>query len=176
METIHLAQPLLIRFARLGDAAALHAACFPGQSYDSVVDYLRWCLEGPARPARLIAIRDGQLVAHIEVTPRQNGTWAEISHLVVAEPFRGEGIGHRVVGAAVRLARRLGCNEIRVQLLANEIKRMNKYRDWGFFLHGLPLAGYCWLALPVSLLPISGYLMPPILTYPAPEAVATQVM
>ena len=171
MNNIRLAQPLLIRFARLEDAHALHTSCFPEEGYDSVEDYLRWCLDSPERPARLIAVLDGYLVAHVELTSRQNGTWAEISHLVVSEPFRQQNLAPRVIGAAVRLARRWGCSEIRLQVPVEDQERMNNYQRWGFYVRGFPLAGYCWLALPVSFYPIPPTPRRSMIAYSAPKRV-----
>ncbi|MBA3530897.1 MAG: GNAT family N-acetyltransferase [Ardenticatenales bacterium] len=149
MDTLRLTQPLLIRHVRPDEAVALHTACFPDQSLDWVEDYLAWCLAAPGRPARLIAILGSRIVAHVEITPRQNGAWAELSSLVVAEQERRHGIGRRVVSGAVRLARRWGCQEIRLQVDVRKEALISMYRRWGFRLTGLPIAGRRWLLLPI---------------------------
>jgi GNAT superfamily N-acetyltransferase len=132
------------------DAKALHAACFPEQTFDWVADYLRWCLEAPERPARLVAWLNHEFVGHLELTRRQDGSWAELSSLIVKESQRGQGIGHRLVGAALRLANRWDCHEVRLQVLENEKKLINMYSNWGFRMRGRPLGGYCWLNFPIS--------------------------
>jgi GNAT superfamily N-acetyltransferase len=150
MKRLYLTQPLLVRFARMEDAKALHAACFPEQTFDWVADYLRWCLEAPERPARLVAWLNNKLVAHVELARRQDGSWAELSSLIVQESQRRQGIGHRLVAAAVRLANQWGCDEVRLQVLEHDEELIQMYSDWGFRLRGRPLGGYCWLTLAIS--------------------------
>ena len=164
MNNIRLAQPLLIRLARLEDVDALHAACFPDEGYDCVEDYLRWCLESPERPARLVALLDDYLVAHVELTPRQNAMWAEVSHLVMAKPFLQPQLEQRVVAGAARFAQRWGCSHIRLQLPVQAQQQIKKYESWGFDVHGFPLGGYCWLTLPVTRypLPYPNLFQPPV--------------
>lgn len=153
MRRARFVRPLLVRVARLEDAEALHDACFPDQAHDWVLDYLHWCLAAPGRPTRLVAWLGEELVAHVELTPRQGGAWAELSSLVVAEPWRRQGIGQRVVQAAVRLARRWGCAQVRLQVASRAKRLLALYRRWGFYQRGAPLAGYCWLALDLAPLP-----------------------
>ena len=150
MKRLYLTRPLLVRFARLEDAKTLHAVCFSEQTFDRVADYLRWCLEAPERPARLVAWLNNQLVGHLELARRQDGSWAELSGLIVKESERRQGIGRRIVGAAVRLASQWGCHEVRLQVLEHDEGLIKMYSDWGFTLRGRPLAGYCWLTRPIS--------------------------
>lgn len=150
MEHLYLTRPLLVRFARMEDAKILHAACFPKQTLDWVADYLRWCLEAPERPARLVAWFNNKLVGHLELARRQDGSWVELSSLIVRESHRRQGIGHRMVAAALRLARQWGCHEVRLQVLEHDEKLIKMYSDWGFRRRGRPLGGYSWLTLPIS--------------------------
>lgn len=150
MKRLYLTRPLLVRFARLEDAKALHAACFPEQTFDWVADYLRWCLEAPERPARLVAWLNHQLVGHLELARRQDGSWAELSSLIVKDSQRRKGIGRRMCGAAVRLASQWGCHEVRLQVLEHDQELIKMYSTWGFSMRGRPLGGYCWLTLPIS--------------------------
>jgi GNAT superfamily N-acetyltransferase len=150
MKRLYLTRPLLVRFARMEDAKALHAACFPEQTFDWVADYLRWCLDAPERPARLVAWLNHELVGHLELARRQDGSWAELSSLIVKESHRGKGIGHRMVRAAVRLVNQWDCHEVRLQVLENDQELINMYSNWGFRLRGRPLGGYCWLTHPIS--------------------------
>lgn len=144
----HITHPLLIRTARISDAAALRRACFPRQPLDQLLDYLEWCLAQENRPTRLVALDDMNLVGHVEVTLRQHTTcWAEVSSLVVASARRGEGIGRRLVGAAQRLARRWGCSELRLQVASREQGLIAMYQQWGFSSRGLPINGYLWMTL-----------------------------
>lgn len=148
----HLVRPLLIRTARITDGAALHRFCFPRQPLDQLLDYLEWCLAETHRPTRLVALDDVTLVGHVEVTLRHHTTqWAEVSSLVVASARRGEGIGRRLVGAAQRLARRWGCNQLRLQVAARDHGLIAMYQEWGFTSRGLPINGYLWMSLPLTI-------------------------
>jgi GNAT superfamily N-acetyltransferase len=148
---LQIARPLLIRAARLSDAAALRRACFPKQPFDQLLDYLEWCLAQENRPTRLVALDEVTLVGHVEVTLRHHSTdWAEVSSLVVASARRGEGIGRRLVGAAQRLARRWNCTELRLQVAAREHGLIAMYQQWGFTSRGLPINGFLWMTLPLT--------------------------
>src|SRR5687768_1315489 len=92
MNSTRLANPLLVRQARSDDVESLHAACFPEHAEDLVGDYLAWCLAAPERPLRLVGVVEEKLVAHVEVTLRAQGEWAEISSLVVTPEMQGLGI------------------------------------------------------------------------------------
>lgn len=136
--------------ARLDDAADLHAACFPDEPIEWVMDYLAWCLNGPDRPTRLVVLLRGHLVGQVEVMRRQDGRWVELSNFIVSEAIRRQGIGWRVAGAAVRLARRWGCKEVRLQVQVPNDDLMAMYRKWGFQPHGASLNGRQWFALAIS--------------------------
>lgn len=144
---LHPSRPLLVRHARLDDAPALHSACFPKQEFDLLRGYLAWCLEAGSHPTRLVALVGEELVAHVELMPRQGSQWAELSSLVVSHPWRRLGIGQRLLRAVVRLARRWGCRELRLQVETNQATLIEVYQAWGFVRRGLPLAGRCWLVL-----------------------------
>jgi GNAT superfamily N-acetyltransferase len=149
---LYITRPLLVRAARITDAAALHRFCFPKQPFDQLLDYLEWCLAESHRPTRLVALDDVTLVGHVEVTLRHHTSrWAEVSSLVVASARRGEGIGRRLVGAAQRLARRWGCSELRLQVAAREHGLIAMYQQWGFTSRGLPINGYMWMSLPLTI-------------------------
>ncbi len=150
MNRLRLTRPLLVRQARLDDAADLHSTCFPDQPLQWVADYLAWCLEAPDRPARLVALLRGHLVAQMELTRRQNGEWAEISNFIVSEALRRQGIGWRVAGAAVRTAQRWGCREVRLQVQLPNEELTEMYRHWGFHPLGTPLNGRQWFTLPIA--------------------------
>lgn len=145
--TLRPSHPLLVRHARLDDAPALHAACFPEQEFDLLSGYLAWCLEGATHPTRLVALVEGHIVAHAELMAREGGQWAELSSLVVNRAWRGGSIGQRVVRAVARLARRWGCQELRLQVETDQAALIELYQTWGFVRRGLPLAGRCWLVL-----------------------------
>lgn len=107
-----------LRPARLEDAAALHASCYPEADLEDVGFYLAWSLRQVARGrmVRLVAEVDGRVVgtAHLSLSGNNEG---EIGSVVVAESHRRQGLARRLIAAllAEARARKLAAVEIGVR-------------------------------------------------------------
>jgi GNAT superfamily N-acetyltransferase len=75
-------------------------------------------IEGQSNQALFVAEDDGQVVASVHVAANpylEHDASAEILGLVVADGYRGEGIGTALVSAAEAWAAALGCGSLRVR-------------------------------------------------------------
>jgi len=127
--------PYAIRPAALTDAPALQRHCFSAQSLEEVTDYLRWCLRqmGRGRIFRLVAEIGGEAVANAQLTLR--GPVAEIGSLVVAEAYRGRGIGTALIAALADIARQHGAQSLEIGVLARDERVLTLYTRLGFVPH-----------------------------------------
>jgi GNAT superfamily N-acetyltransferase len=84
----------------------------------------------------LVAAREGTPVGFINFTVRQTilhqGPSALIDELVVAEEYRGKGVGRQLVQAAIEKCRRLGCSEVEVSTEKTNLKAREFYKQCGF--------------------------------------------
>jgi GNAT superfamily N-acetyltransferase len=84
----------------------------------------------------LVAAREGTPVGFINFTIRQTilhqGPSALIDELVVAEEYRGKGVGRQLVQAAIEKCRRLGCSEVEVSTEKTNLKARKFYKQYGF--------------------------------------------
>ena len=84
----------------------------------------------------LVAAREGTPVGFINFTVRQTilhqGPSASIDELVVAEEYRGKGVGRQLVQAAIKKCRRLGCCEVEVSTEKTNLKARKFYKQCGF--------------------------------------------
>jgi GNAT superfamily N-acetyltransferase len=84
----------------------------------------------------LVAAREGTPVGFINFTVRQTilhqGPSALIDELVVAEEYRGKGVGRQLVQAAIEKCRRLGCSEVEVSTEKTNLKARKFYKQYGF--------------------------------------------
>jgi ribosomal protein S18 acetylase RimI-like enzyme len=89
----------------------------------------------------LVAAIGGTPVGFINLTIRQTALHrspsAMIDELVVAEEYRGEGIGNQLVLAAIDKCRRLGCCEVEVSTEKTNVKARKLYRKCGFNQRGI---------------------------------------
>ncbi|MBC7249461.1 MAG: GNAT family N-acetyltransferase [Anaerolineae bacterium] len=124
-----------IRPATLGDAPALQRHCFSTQSLEEVTDYLRWCLRQRAqrRVFRLVAEVGGEAVANAQLTLR--GPVAEIGSLVVAEAYRGHGIGTALITTLTDIARQHGAQSLEMGVQAHDERVLALYTRLGFVPH-----------------------------------------
>jgi GNAT superfamily N-acetyltransferase len=84
----------------------------------------------------LVAAREGTPVGFINFTVRQTilhqSPSALIDELVVAEEYRGKGVGRQLVQAAIDKCRQLGCCEVEVSTEKTNLKARNFYKQCGF--------------------------------------------
>jgi GNAT superfamily N-acetyltransferase len=125
----------IIRPARLSDALTLQRHCFPEQSVEDVADYLNWCLRQAERGqlVRLVAEVGGEAVANVQLTLR--GEVAEIGSLVVAEGYRGRGIGTALIAALTDVARERGAQVLEIGVGPDDEHVRSLYTRLGFVPH-----------------------------------------
>ena len=84
----------------------------------------------------LVAAREGTPVGFINFAVRQTvlhqSPSALIDELVVAEEYRGKGVGRRLVQAAIEKCRQLGCCEVEVSTEKTNLKAREFYKQGGF--------------------------------------------
>ena len=84
----------------------------------------------------LVAAREGTPVGFINFTVRQTilhqGPSALIDELVVAEEYRGKGVGRQLVQAAIEKCRQIGCCEVEVSTEKANLKARKFYKQCGF--------------------------------------------
>jgi GNAT superfamily N-acetyltransferase len=89
-----------------------------------------------AGPHFLVAAREGTPVGFINFAVRQTvlhqSPSALIDELVVAEEYRGKGVGRRLVQAAIEKCRQLGCCEVEVSTEKTNLKAREFYKQGGF--------------------------------------------
>jgi ribosomal protein S18 acetylase RimI-like enzyme len=137
-----------LRPARLDDGPQLRQVCYPHCAPDEMERALKVSQTRAAtgRGLRLVAERDGQIVGCGQLWAWHRG--AEIADLVVAAPFRGQGIGRKLIEALLQEARSLGVVAVEIGVEADNRRALALYRRLGFVyrrtiwltLNGSPLA------------------------------------
>jgi ribosomal protein S18 acetylase RimI-like enzyme len=131
---LHVPDPSVpLRPVRLADSDSLYADCWPTRTFGAVYNLVQ-------RAAR--SQLDGRGLGL--VVPGGNGSvigygqvllWpscAEISDLVVAEAYRGHGLGTTIVQALVQQAIKLGADEAEIGAALNNPRAAALYRRLGF--------------------------------------------
>ena len=89
----------------------------------------------------LVAEREGTPVGFINFMVRQTilhrSPSALIDELVVAEEYRGKGVGKQLVQAAIEKCRQLGCCEIEVSTEKTNVEAREFYEKCGFEERGM---------------------------------------
>jgi len=89
----------------------------------------------------LVAATEGMPVGFINFTVRQTilhqNPSGLIDELVVAEEYRGKGVGKQLVQAAIEKCRRLGCCEVEVSTEKTNVKAREFYKQCGFEERGM---------------------------------------
>jgi len=89
----------------------------------------------------LVAATEGTAVGFINFTIRQTvlhrSPSALIDELVVAEEYRGKGVGKQLVLAAIEECRQLGCCEVEVSTEKTNLKAREFYKKCGFEERGI---------------------------------------
>ncbi|MCR4405892.1 MAG: GNAT family N-acetyltransferase [Anaerolineae bacterium] len=123
------------RPARPADALALQRHCFPTQSVEEVASYLNWCLRQAesGRLVRLVAEANGEAIANAQLT--LHGEIAEIGSLVVAENYRGCGIGTALITTLLEAARMHGAQAVEIGVQPDNEDACALYTRLGFVPH-----------------------------------------
>jgi ribosomal protein S18 acetylase RimI-like enzyme len=114
------------------DIDDLQRHCFPGESPQSVADYVQRALRFVERgqAAHLVAEADGHAVANAQLLCWRKR--AEIGSLVVAKPLRGQGIGTALIEALSEAAVDLGAEQIEIGAEQDNRQALDLYRRLGF--------------------------------------------
>ena len=117
------------------DAQDLQRNCFPKESPEYVIDYIKRALRFVDRgqSVHLVAESSGHAVANAQLI-----CWskrAEIGSLVVAEPFRGRGIGTALIEALTNAASKLGAEQVEIGVDKGNEQVLELYRRLGFTPH-----------------------------------------
>lgn len=121
-----------IRPLTLADAQDLQCNCFPGESLESVADYVQRALNfmERGRSTHLVAETDGRAVANAQLLCWRKR--AEIGSLVVAEPLRGQGVGTALIEALSDAAAHMGVEQIEIGADEENEQALDLYRRLGF--------------------------------------------
>lgn len=148
---------MIIREYQDRDAAALRRCVVVLQDFERAIDPLllggeimadRYCERIHARcreaMGKIYVAEDDSVVvgfatilAHESFTELDEppGHYALITDLVVLQPYRGRGIGRRLLETAEAYARQAGATELRIGVLANNGTARRLYLDIGFQPH-----------------------------------------
>ncbi len=125
--------PLLIRPVRLTDTEALATRCWTRRSFMAIHSLtkraVRYAAEG--RGLGVVAVApDGMACAYGQLAMWP--TCAEISDMVVAEAFRGQGLGTAIIQTLVQAGIRMHAEEIEIGAALNNPRAAALYRRLGF--------------------------------------------
>lgn len=114
---------------------ATRPAGHPLATLDSMLGDYNAQHAGPATHVPLwLFMRDGTGKIHGGLRGQTYWSWCSIDVLVVAEPYRGQGIGSRLLAAAEAIARSRGCVGIRLDTMsfqAPDFYRRHGYVEFG---------------------------------------------
>lgn len=124
--------PATIRPVRLADADSLKRLCWPDRSLDNVFLLLQRALKLAHNERGLAVITEVEGAAcgfgMLTLWPRA----AEISDLVVAERWRGQGLGTRIITHLMRAAADLHVVELEIGVALSNPGALRLYRHMGF--------------------------------------------
>ena len=130
-----------IRAATLADAAEILRleALFPSDrmSAQSVRRFLK------SRSARVwVAESHGQVMGNLVLLSRRGSKCARIYSVIVDPAARGMGLGHRLVEAAERAARKLGLQRVTLEVRADNLAARALYEHRGYVIEARLTAYY----------------------------------
>lgn len=122
-----------VRPVRLSDTDRLTIDCWPRRSYSAIFNLVQNIIR---------AVKDGR--GHGLVIPGETGQligygqvmlWpsvAEISDLVIAEPYQGQGYGTALIQNLVQSARKLGADAVEIGVVEGNDRALALYQRLGF--------------------------------------------
>jgi GNAT superfamily N-acetyltransferase len=96
----------------------------------------------------LVAVSDGEIIGHLQLTGAGDPRQAEIKNMAVRETLQGQGIGRRLIQAAVDLAAAEAVTTILVATATADIGNLRFYQRQGFRMRSVerdaftPATGY----------------------------------
>jgi ribosomal protein S18 acetylase RimI-like enzyme len=114
------------------DAPALHAALWPGKTRRTVDRRVQSIVIRRRRGLAwgVVAEVEGQIVGYGQVS--QWGQSAEISNLIVAEGWRGRGIGTAIIERLLSIIRERGYADVEIGAAVSNPRALALYRSLGF--------------------------------------------
>jgi [ribosomal protein S18]-alanine N-acetyltransferase len=121
-----------LRQASLQDALELQRACWPNWALEAVKDLLRR-VESMSQRGRgygVVALRNDQIVGYGQLTvwPRT----AEISDLIVAPDYRGQGIGSAIIQSLIEKVNLWHMPQVEIGVALSNPRALALYRRLGF--------------------------------------------
>jgi GNAT superfamily N-acetyltransferase len=80
----------------------------------------------------LVAVADGEVIGHLQLTGTGDPQAAEVKNMAVREALQGHGVGRRLIQAAVDLAAAESLTTILVATAAADIGNLRFYQRQGF--------------------------------------------
>lgn len=122
-----------IRPVRLTDADSLYADCWPSRSFSVVYNLIGRAIRSrnDGRGLGIVVPGEGNRVlgyGQLLLWP----SCAEISDMVVAEPYRGHGYGTAIIQTLVRQALKMGAEEAEIGAALDNPRAASLYRKLGF--------------------------------------------
>lgn len=133
MTTAKPIESLRIRLLTADDIPGLRASCWPERSFKQAADRLMHILQGYARGHRhpmVAVLHDGPAVAFGQLVIW--GRRTEIADLIVAEEYRGLGIGTQLITALLDVARASGCQRVEIGAALSNPRAVALYHRLGF--------------------------------------------
>jgi GNAT superfamily N-acetyltransferase len=96
----------------------------------------------------LVAVADGEIIGHLQLTGTGDPGHAEVKNMAVREARQGHGVGRRLIQAAVDLAAAGSVTTILVATAAADIGNLRFYQRQGFRMRSIerdaftPATGY----------------------------------
>ncbi|WP_417068845.1 GNAT family N-acetyltransferase [Niveibacterium terrae] len=115
----------------------LYLSAFEAFPFDGTVAYVREAIE-QGYP-QLVAVADGRVVGWCDILPEGRPLYAHVGVMglgVLAE-YRGGGIGHALITAAIAAARTRGFERVELQARASNARALHLYEKFGFVREGL---------------------------------------
>lgn len=123
-----------VRFrpARIGDLLSLYRSCYQDRPLAQFRDSFQRALRAQAARTRVLLVAEkgsslvgsGQLIAYNHKI--------EIADLIVAEPYRNQGIGSALIEVLIRLAGYTPFEEVEIGVMAGNERALALYRKLGF--------------------------------------------
>ena len=92
---------------------------------------------------QLVVDDGGRIVGWCDIRRETIPVYAHVGHLGMGllEPYRGRGIGERLIRAAIDAARAAGIERIELSVYGRNVRAMALYRKVGFALEGTRIRG-----------------------------------
>lgn len=118
-----------------------YLSAFEAFPFDGTVAYVREAIE--QNYPQLVAIAGGRVVGWCDILPEGRPLYAHVGVMglgVLAE-YRGQGIGHALISAAIDAARARGFERVELQARGRNARALHLYEKFGFVREGVKRFG-----------------------------------